>query len=356
MKKILIMVFVVLMMLCGCTPSQSPGGSGETNVDAKWLIESLNYDKGYYSTADQKTRVFFKERNGDILIRQYNEEDEIEYLINKVTKKDNVYTLTVTGSVSESSKYYVKEFHLDAGGITEGKIKLENLFKNESDRTDVFTFFGYQANEKDLTVISDILMEGSGKWVCAGQFETQYIYMKDGLIYMESTESGSKQYIYKPVTYSVDGTVYAISFDSSDGFILHVDIANMADTRITAENRFRDDIIAEYDLVVDMDESMKPRVYVMVDSELNPEYLPTLTLYADNSFNFKENVYEGMATITGHWVEKDGYIVLYLTDKHELEGYAGYLQQEIGMKIVDGGLKMENDLCYSQNGAFFKKQ
>jgi hypothetical protein len=93
-------------------------------------------------------------------------------------------------------------------------------------------------------------------------------------------------------------------------------------------------------------------------ADVNKEYLPSITIATDYSFEFVENVYAGMGKYKG-WCQRtdDACWICDVTDASMMQGFAGD-----DVKIIEfedkgeNSLVLKTDLCMSMAGDVFTKK
>ncbi len=93
--------------------------------------------------------------------------------------------------------------------------------------------------------------------------------------------------------------------------------------------------------------------YQSTTTECNPPYIPKVEFMEGNTFNFTENLYEGMGNYTGHFTVQGNQLTLDVEDIN-FSGFLGDDVKVIRFTIMeDGTLTLQSDLCFSRSGQTF---
>ena len=86
------------------------------------------------------------------------------------------------------------------------------------------------------------------------------------------------------------------------------------------------------------------------------DFRPLLTLEADGTATFRENLLEGMGTFTGRYAETDGTLILTVESVDFAESFVCYNIREIVFTVQDDNtLVLQTELCASVPGAVFSR-
>lgn len=100
-------------------------------------------------------------------------------------------------------------------------------------------------------------------------------------------------------------------------------------------------------------EDLVGTTYQSTTTECNPPYIPKVEFMEGNTFNFTENLYEGMGNYTGHFTVQGNQLTLDVEDIN-FSGFLGDDVKVIRFTIMeDGTLTLQNDLCFSRSGQTF---
>lgn len=93
-------------------------------------------------------------------------------------------------------------------------------------------------------------------------------------------------------------------------------------------------------------------VYVLDDANTLPEYLPQITFFADGTFAFIENLYEGMGCMSGTFTADAAAVQCTVTQStFSGTGFAGGDAKGITLlREENGALQLQQDICYSMAG------
>ena len=93
-------------------------------------------------------------------------------------------------------------------------------------------------------------------------------------------------------------------------------------------------------------------VHEPINDVLN-EYLPKIELYSDYTFVVTENVYAGMGQYKGTYSKLGNVLLLNVTDKSSMQGFAGADVDQIALEQSKYGYILCTNLCMSQEGDSF---
>ena len=97
-------------------------------------------------------------------------------------------------------------------------------------------------------------------------------------------------------------------------------------------------------------------VFAEAGDYTNEDFRPLLTLEADGTATFRENLLEGMGTFTGRYAETDGTLILTVESVDFAESFVCYNIREIVFTVQDDNtLVLQTELCASVPGAVFSR-
>ena len=87
-------------------------------------------------------------------------------------------------------------------------------------------------------------------------------------------------------------------------------------------------------------------VFAEAGDYTNEDFRPLLTLEADGTATFRENLLEGMGTFTGRYAETDGTLILTVESVDFAESFVCYNIREIVFTVQDDNtLVLQTELC-----------
>ena len=143
-------------------------------------------------------------------------------------------------------------------------------------------------------------------------------------------------------------------YDFNNNQVLNFEFAIIDENNIKLlkdlEASAKDDIFCTTDV-----EYERSTTYIYeTDMASNPDYYPFIQLDDQGYFTFIENVYAGMAQISGTYENTGNGIVCTVTDNHEMMGFAGQDVTKIEFEFYGDNLILHTDICMSVEGSIFK--
>jgi len=361
MKKLLV-VLSILLLLVGCSQPQ-------TEPEPVQPVEQTDVlaNKAFYNLYDEcdTTRNASVQFLSDGTFEMYDQylDGFVEF---KGTYKieDNVVTLDVTQCGLGDYKEVKFELLSEKSLLLRTDLfnsKKENLFyidktegKCNIETQDKIFYNASQAANGAIAVSSLVLVEEDGsKELGSGSFTLNEI---QGLSGTEINGTYGRQ--GDVLMFSFDDPLYSYVGERVYNFEFRVINDDTLELMRDLEFSFAGDcfstdgtIPSYYVSQIEEEKKNNVTVYMSYTHEeiegVNKEYLPSIYLYSDNTFEFVKNCYAGMGSYLGTYDEYADKFVLTVTDASQMQGFAGQDVKEIILDKNDGlpMVILKTELC-----------
>lgn len=381
MKRIVCAVLSVLLFfgMSACTPSQAPSGGGgsdnEIVISPQQFFKTMKYDEGCWVFPGQnKTyKLIFDVAQQNYMVQMVEIEsagnettDTFEIVDITFNKESKVYTVRLReqGMQAPAISFIL---HVETEKIDEDVIYAENIFNEEKMTEYIYEKRNRGPDNTDPVYgeaqVSDLMaamMADDYHWTCAGQYTTDYIAFMTAdnknwcmITHLSGMDLENDLYEVMETKFDITNNTYVVSLreDGFDyvNFIMHIDISALRAGIIRAENLFDGEQISEYMI----GEVYALRKYVMNTSDTIDRYKPFVELYTNGKYLFRENLYEGMADVTGLYGIHTTDLYLRVLDNSQMQGFAGDDLTEIDFTVNGNSIFSVQDVCFTRKGSEF---
>ena len=368
MKKLILIVLslLIIISLAGCKPEDKPSETGDKET-LEELYKVVKSDEGRWVSMIQANNYYldFIKQDGKYLVQMIDHDfdkntdttknyEAVDVAFNKET---GIYTVRL---IEEGMSTVNLVIHVDTRSVAKNELYAECVFKDNNSIYYVFEKYA-QDDPEPFIDFFELVREDEGRWSQAAGARDFFILfrLRDGKHMATLIEFNSDGYYFTELDYEVDGYDYnkadktfTVDLKGEKNYTLHVNVSNIDNMLISAENPFDENKIIEY-IFVPNDGT---RYYISEGVEGVPEgrYLPNFRLMPDGTFVFVENMANRFAIFSGTYQENSTQLILTLVEKEELKGSDMYEIEKIYFtKEADGTLVLETDIAISWHGNKF---
>ena len=369
MKKLILIVLSLLIIasLAGCKPGGKPSETGDKETLAE-LYKVVKSEEGRWVSMIQANNYYldFIEKDGKYLVQMIDHDFDkntdttknYEAVDASFNKETSIYTVRL---IEEGSADVNLVIHVDTKTVSKNELYAECVFKDNNSIYYIFEKYA-QDDPEPLIDFFELVREDEGRWSQAAGPRDFYILFRliDGKHMASLIEFDSSNYYFKELDYEVDGYDYneaektfIVQLKGDSNYTLHVNVSNLDNMLISAENPFDGNKIIEYIFV----EKDGVRSFISEGNKsigFSDRYLPNFRLMPDGTFVFVENMASRFAVFGGTYTEDSNQIVMTLTEKEALKNSDMYkINQIVFKKQADGKLVLDTNLAISWSGDKF---
>ena len=381
MKRMVCAVLSLLLFfgMSACTPSQTPSGGDKEDdgvvISPQQFFKTMKYDEGYWYFPGREVtyKLIFDVAEKKYMVQMVEIEasgnetvDNFEIVDITYSKDKKTYTVRLR---EEGLRPPAVNFilHVETGRIEEDLIYAENIFDQEKTTEYLFEKSGSGPDNPEPVIgeakVEDFMnavMADDYHWNCAGQYTSDYIAFirSEGknwcmITHISGMDLENDLYEVMEVKFDITNNTYIVNLreDGFDyvNFVMHVDISALRAGIIKAENLFNGEEINEYMI----GEVYALRKYVMNTSDTIDRYRPSVEMFSNGRYIFVENLYEGMANVTGIYHTNGSELYLRVVDNSQMQGFAGDDLKEIGFTVSGNSIYSMQDVCFTRKGSEF---
>lgn len=368
MKKLILIVLslLIIVSLAGCKPGDKPSETGDKETLAE-LYKVVKSSQGRWISMIQSNNYYldFIEKDGKYLVEMINHDFDTntdtvknyEAVDAAYNKETGIYTVDLV-EVGQSSAKLV--MHIDSKTAAANELYTECVFKNNESIYYVFDPY-VQDDPEPLIDFFKLVKEDEGRWSqAAGAIDFHILFRLINGKHMATLIKFDKGgYFFTKLDYEVDGYVYnketktfTVDLKGDNNYTLHVDVSNVDNMLINAENPFDEDKIIEYMFIPN--DGTRYFIHAGSDAISPDRYLPNFILRPDGTYLFIENMGNGFRMFSGTYQEDSTQLILKMENKEELGGATmSELEKVVFKKQADGTLVLNDDLAISWHGDKF---
>lgn len=353
MKKLakIVMVLVLAMGMCACTPKpETPKVTIHEVIGTTFVNDTVQNDdlKGsltlykegdfelyeYISGKLTLVRGDYKQRENEYDLYPQNCSELPEKIVFRATGEEEMI-LDTELNISGFGDVYIPEYLVPEKEPETYPMVFYSTAMRETDHGTT----SLQLNEDGTFSLTEV--QGLGALLYEGR------YGKEGNVYMFSN--------FDPFPDMNGEMVHNFEFIEveKDVLVLNEDLnSTYAGTLFTKTGKLPDG----YEIAVEDGGSVLMQMIHASIDYVDAVNLPKIDLWDNGNFAMYENVYEGFATIYGHYEYIGKTYRFYVEDNSMLRGYAGegITQFDIYHDDAMGGFRIDTDLCMTRSGDEFK--